>query len=359
MRSENRCAERLDINQPFTVEDLLIERIRYAPVKEFVKGANVLDIGCGGGYSSNMLMDWGANSVTGVDVSLESIALATKTYKREGLKFAHGFAERIAELVELGSFDLICMVEVIEHLIEPELTLRAISKHSKLTAVYITAPNDSWNYKYLDSRNPYHLREFEYDGFFQLCENYLGSAMTRGTGQAFLGFAAVPDQVEVNKVLNLTAEAIIPVGEYTATDASFFFGLWGRFAMKPSVIGQIKPMDIYTAIQDVANLNLNIFDINNYEIRNLGIKLQNLREMYTEANHKLAAISVLLNSSNIKEAADIANKHSQNLQSARVKILKRKLIEPPKIIRKLFRIFPKPMQQNLRNIRQRQLRKFL
>ncbi|KAJ3024619.1 UNVERIFIED_CONTAM: hypothetical protein HDU68_007964 [Siphonaria sp. JEL0065] len=88
------------------------------------KGLKVLDIGCGGGLLSESLARLGAD-VTGLDASPENIAMATHhagldPMLKENLKFRASTAEDLLAEVGAGSFDLVCSLEVVEHVNSPK-----------------------------------------------------------------------------------------------------------------------------------------------------------------------------------------------------------------------------------------------
>jgi predicted RNA methylase len=62
--------------------DLHVEIARYLPIKNKVHGAKILDLGCGNGYSSKLLLSWGASSVVGIDSSPDAIEYAKKNIAR-------------------------------------------------------------------------------------------------------------------------------------------------------------------------------------------------------------------------------------------------------------------------------------
>ena len=53
---------------------------RYSFAKKFVQNSNVLDVACGVGYGSVLLLEGGAKSYTGVDINESSIVYAKKNY---------------------------------------------------------------------------------------------------------------------------------------------------------------------------------------------------------------------------------------------------------------------------------------
>lgn len=96
---------------------------RYALVAERVRGrGRVLDIGCGDGFLLGLVASGGSRAV-GVDPEVSGVALA-----RAKLADTPAAAVLVASGAGLpfpdGSFDAVVMAEVVEHLEDPDATLR-------------------------------------------------------------------------------------------------------------------------------------------------------------------------------------------------------------------------------------------
>lgn len=76
-----------------------------------MKGLKVLDVGCGGGVLCEALTRFGA-TVTGIDVSARSIAIARQHSEENGFTIDYQCCE-MSDITD--SFDLIVAFEVIEH----------------------------------------------------------------------------------------------------------------------------------------------------------------------------------------------------------------------------------------------------
>jgi len=73
--------ERLNEEDPNQEWLLNFHREIYGHIIPFIKNKNILDIACGFGYATNLYIQNGASSVTGVDISEETINEAKKLYK--------------------------------------------------------------------------------------------------------------------------------------------------------------------------------------------------------------------------------------------------------------------------------------
>ena len=89
----------------------------------------ILDYGCGGGILSESLARSGA-SVTGIDMSDESIEIAKIHAKKENLSINYltGTVDDIPDgYFAEDQFDVICLLECLEHVVNPEKLLMCLS----------------------------------------------------------------------------------------------------------------------------------------------------------------------------------------------------------------------------------------
>jgi len=126
-------------------------------------GQKLLDVGCGSGYYTTQFRDLG-NEVTGIDLTQDG-ALAVRTL---------GVPAYVAN-VEQGlpftdkAFDAVTCIEVVEHLLRPDLAIGEIHRVLKPGATLIlTTPNYAhWVLRllYLSGRLPVGLQSRPYTGF--------------------------------------------------------------------------------------------------------------------------------------------------------------------------------------------------
>ena len=108
-----------------------------------LEGTSALDVGCGAGLLAEPLARLGA-TVTGVDATPEVIAVAREHAAAMGLTIDY----RVGDVQELeGQFDLITCMEVIEHVADPALFVRALAKRLAPDGLLImSTPNaTSWS----------------------------------------------------------------------------------------------------------------------------------------------------------------------------------------------------------------------
>ncbi len=82
--------------------------------------AKVLDVGCGAGLLSNPLAKQGLD-VTGIDLSENSLTVAKMYDATKTVKYLHADAEKLP--FENESFDVVCALDLLEHVENPETVI--------------------------------------------------------------------------------------------------------------------------------------------------------------------------------------------------------------------------------------------
>jgi len=140
--------------------------IRYNFASKYTKNKKVLDVACGSGYGSKLLLDNGAKEVIGVDISKESILYAKEKYQQKELGFFRGDATHLKEFKN-ESFDVIVSFETIEHLKEYHKYLSEINRLLKKKALFlVSTPNKKFSSPNSKKPlNPFHYIEFNLNDF--------------------------------------------------------------------------------------------------------------------------------------------------------------------------------------------------
>lgn len=110
LRKENECRA-----------SWVLEKIE----NHFSKSVTVLDIGCGGGFLSNDLALQG-HKVTGIDLSESSLEAAKRYDKTKSVQYLRGDA--CALPFQESSFDVVCAMDILEHIQNPELLIHEASR---------------------------------------------------------------------------------------------------------------------------------------------------------------------------------------------------------------------------------------
>lgn len=141
-------------------------RHRYLFALPYCEGKTVLDIASGEGYGSSMLAERAAQ-VTGVDISVEAIAHATKSYARENLQFIQGSATAIP--LPEASIDVIVSFETIEHFAEHDAFVQEIRRVLRPDGLLIISSPNAEIYSETDgNHNEFHVRELTRQEFADL-----------------------------------------------------------------------------------------------------------------------------------------------------------------------------------------------
>jgi O-antigen biosynthesis protein len=148
---------------------------RYQFAAHYARGKTVLDISCGTGYGSQVLLKGGAQSVTGVDLSPETVAEASSAYASEKAHF------HVGDILQMefpnNHFDLIACFETIEHVGEQECAFQELRRVLKEGGqLIISTPNRIVTSPFRSREdppvNPFHKIEYTTDEFVNTLGNY-------------------------------------------------------------------------------------------------------------------------------------------------------------------------------------------
>ena len=117
------------------IESIRLEYIRATLNRNKLNKIKILDLGCGGGLISSSLSKLGAN-VTGIDFIKENIEIAKKQAKKNNLNINYLVKDFEREDID-SKFDVIIVLEVLEHLNDWKKFLKKIQSNLKKNGVLI------------------------------------------------------------------------------------------------------------------------------------------------------------------------------------------------------------------------------
>ena len=165
--------ERLHEGNPLFGVDLARHRAAYQYAKDRSPGLRVLDLGSGSGYGTAELA-----GVPSLLVGLDRVRPDRGTRGSEAC-FVRGDLNAMPLASDL--FDLVVSFQVIEHLEDPTLYLKAMSQMLRPEGLAIvTTPNLVTS----DRENPYHVHEYTGDELAASLGHHFDSVEMRGVGMS-------------------------------------------------------------------------------------------------------------------------------------------------------------------------------
>ena len=150
--------------------------VAYDYVARYVRGARVLDAGCGEGYGTDRLSAVAAET-TGVDLEEPVIRRAASRYPRARFEAAN-----LVSLPYAGaSFDAVVSLQVIEHLHSPQEFLAECARILAPGGVLIVSTPNRLTFSPDGLRNPFHTFEFAPDELRAAMAQQFGSIELAGT----------------------------------------------------------------------------------------------------------------------------------------------------------------------------------
>lgn len=256
--------ERLDLSAlpEDSTQESTIHLARYASILPFVKDKVVLDIACGEGYGSALMMRAGAKRVVGVDISAEAVAKSRRVFAGSKAEYIQADATHLGALFESSTFDVVVSIETIEHVTDDEAYLTALKRVAKPGAVFlISCPNDYWYYPQADQANPFHLRKYQLEEFQAVSTKVLGNNVHWGVGSAVFGFGTAPLEKTAFEPLydswmkaNQVGASFVVENDMleplVAQNSSYFMGIWNAEGFSYGAAYYGVGMDAYARMFD-------------------------------------------------------------------------------------------------------------
>jgi SAM-dependent methyltransferase len=157
--------------------------VAYEYLLPLAEGKKVLDLGSGEGYGTDLLASR-ADEAVGADLAPEAVYHARGTYRRPNLRFLYMDIYDLA--LEDNSFDMVCSLQVVEHLHEPGRFMeeaRRVLKPGGLCV--ISTPNRLIISPGRDEPvNPFHIVEYDSRQFLEFMRGYFPGVKLTGVFHA-------------------------------------------------------------------------------------------------------------------------------------------------------------------------------
>ncbi len=101
--------------------------------------SKILEVGCGEGFILEKVLDFGSHSLVGIDLDIQRLKLARKFAPHAMLIQADAHFLPFPP----SSFDVVLLLEVLEHVGEPERVLKEVNRITK-KFVLISVPHEPW-----------------------------------------------------------------------------------------------------------------------------------------------------------------------------------------------------------------------
>ncbi len=188
------------------------ERYRFAG--KYVKGKQVIELGCGTGYGSSILAQAGAKKVIALDISTDAITYAKKHFPHKNVQYLVSSAEK-TPLPE-KSADVVVSFETIEHVPHPDTFIKEAMRLLKDSGLcIISTPNAQTSF----GDNPYHLKEFTVQE--------LDVLLSKFTNRKYFG------QRKVTYPLVMLYKKLLPFILFSSMRMLLRFRPWENYAIKP------------------------------------------------------------------------------------------------------------------------------
>jgi len=142
--------------------ELVSEHVaRYRFAGPLVTGRQVLDLGCGAGYGSEILALAGATGVVAVDLATMAVAQARARHAAPGTRYVVADGQRLPFLA--GAVDCVVAFEVLEHVADWEALVQEAHRVLRSDGILIlSTPNRlTYNESRPQGANPFHVHEFD------------------------------------------------------------------------------------------------------------------------------------------------------------------------------------------------------
>lgn len=172
--------------------------IRYEFAFEKLKATqslNLLDAACGVGYGANFLSKLSSTQITAIDRSDEAMAVATKYFKKDNIRFIKDDCQSLDSASKYGPYDAIVSFETLEHLPDPDKFLSSSFNNLKANGrLILSTPNQMVSSPDNNLNWEYHEREYSASQLYNLLYS-AGFINIRLYGQQFTQKGKIKNEI--------------------------------------------------------------------------------------------------------------------------------------------------------------------
>jgi ubiquinone/menaquinone biosynthesis C-methylase UbiE len=159
--------ERANVTDISRSTEALEDIARYRFACRFASARNLIDVACGTGYGTHLLIEeGGARSVVGVDFSPVAIRSCMHFFVPGRSSFCVASVERLP--FHDAHFDAAVSLETIEHVVEPLALLRELRRVVRPAGTVVVSTPLNNSESRFKPENPYHTREYSAQEFKHL-----------------------------------------------------------------------------------------------------------------------------------------------------------------------------------------------
>ena len=164
----NGVAERVVLEDLSSTSHGAEHLARYLFAAQWAPGRRVVDLCCGTGYGSGLLLAAGATAVHGIDISASAIAEAERGASRPGASFS---VQDVTTRLDVDDADLRVCFEGLEHVADPDGLLDNLSRRLPSKTAIVSTPNAA-RHPSGHSGNPHHVHEYRREEFQSMLSSH-------------------------------------------------------------------------------------------------------------------------------------------------------------------------------------------
>jgi glycosyltransferase involved in cell wall biosynthesis/ubiquinone/menaquinone biosynthesis C-methylase UbiE len=312
---------------------------RYAFTLQYIKGKKVLDLASGEGYGS-FLLSKSAESVTGIEIDVQSVNHASEIYKKDNLRFLQGSIVNIPIEGE-KVFDVIVCFEALEHIKEHEILLSEIKRLIKDDGILIISTPNKLTYSDIpDYHNPFHVKEIYFKDFYDLLKKkfayvYLFGQRVISGSSIFPNYSNSTNDSCSEFVITYEADHFSFIGD-DEKKPLYFIAIASKKKLSKKILHKSFLTDVSNKVGSVLqNQNSDLLNQNS-DLLNQNSVLQSQNSVLQSQNSVLQSQNSVLQSQNsdlsnqnsvlqsqISDLQNQINQYSQSIQTLNTTILTR------------------------------------